>query len=241
MPVLELLISAGVLARLSGGEQDNVILAECGKHSNNEAWGMRWAHVSSPNIPANSSFVVVDPKTGVATPQCLNVEAWGKIPNSRIWATTCMVETHPHVLNRIWQITATGSIMNPVSGLCLGLKTEGLYPVQVGDSTALKECEGPNASTWTFDEPKGSGYITHAQTGLCVAAISPNAPTPAPPPTPPPVPRTINVTVSVDGVNPAGHSQDGYVSFNLDWHKDDEEPPAWISMSGTIACSSLKA
>jgi hypothetical protein len=73
----------------AGGPDDTVLLAECSKKPGVEQWGMRWAHVSSPNIPANSSFVVVDPKTGNPTLQCLNVEAWGRNTGDRVWATVC--------------------------------------------------------------------------------------------------------------------------------------------------------
>lgn len=201
---------------MHGGEDDLVILAACGKINSVEPWGMKWAHVSSPNIPANSSFVVVDPKTEKPTTQCLNVEAWKRAPGSKVWSTTCKDEDKPKVLNRVWQIEANGSIVNPVSHNCLDIKTNGDYPIEADDTTELKSCSGKDASTWTFDVPKGSGHITHVQTGLCVfakkgAGPTPKIPTPPPPPTPAPAPHTVNVSIIIDTATPLAHSADGYV------------------------------
>ena len=38
----------------------------------------------------------------------------------------------------------------------------------------------------------------------------------------------------LDGSVPCGASADGYVSFNFDWHKNSEEPPAWVNMSAIL-------
>ena len=186
-------------AATSGGQENAIALAKCDANS----WGMRWAHVSSPNIPANSSFVVVDPKTGMPTAQCMNVEAWGRSAGDKVWATTCHVEDKPKVLNRVWQVFPNGSVVNPVSHLCLDVKRDAGYPVEIGDATCLMSCTANNASKLKYDEE--TQHITHVASGLCIAA----APVPPTPPTPAPVPRTVNVTVSIDGSSPLSHSADG--------------------------------
>lgn len=52
-------------------------------------------------------------------------------------------------------------------------------------------------------------------------------PTPPAPPSPPPFKTTA--TVSVDASRSVAKSSDGFVSFNFDWHKDEEELPVWIN------------
>jgi hypothetical protein len=40
--------------------------------------------------------------------------------------------------------------------------------------------------------------------------------------------------VTLDGTVARGQSADGFVSFNLDWHKNNEESPDWINMSAIL-------
>eukprot|EP00911_Craspedida_sp_UC1_P002706 UC1_evm1s1987 len=91
----------------------------------------------------------------------------------------------------------------------------------------------PSPSVWAYDAT--TGHI-HNGAGLCVALSSsgpPPPPPPAPPlpPTPPPPPFTARASVNVSTASPVARTAHGFVSFNFDWHKDDEEPPVWERMS----------
>ena len=151
-----------------------------------------WAHVDEPNIPANSSFVVR------GTSQCLNVCAWGKSAGDKVWTTQCSPETPPHVLNRVWLLQSNGTVLNPVSGLCVD-GPSGAASV-AGDTTQLRSCGAPDATRWSFDS--ADGKIRAESSGLCLAlagALPPAPPAPAPPA--PPAPRD-HATLTLGGIAP---------------------------------------
>ena len=211
---VDVLLSGLSAAATLGGDSIDVKLITC------DSSATAWARASPPNIPANSSLVVR------GTSQCLNVEAWRTAPGSHVWTTACKTEEAPHVLNRVWLMQANGTLLNPASELCLdGAKGAASA---AGDRLQLRDCGAADASKWAFNE--GSGQLSAPFTGLCIALDGQLAPTPAPTPAPAPAPRERTV-VTLGGAEPRARSARGYSSFNMDWHANSEEPPAWINMS----------
>ena len=67
---------------------------------------------------------------------------------------------------------------------------------------------------------------------LCLQS-TPNPP--PPPPAPAPAPSTFNAVLDLSPKAPSNSTTSAtMVSFNFDWHENDEEPPAWINCSALL-------
>eukprot|EP00750_Incisomonas_marina_P029050 INCI7031.9.p1 GENE.INCI7031.9~~INCI7031.9.p1 ORF type:complete len:612 (+),score=63.50 INCI7031.9:363-2198(+) len=200
------------------------------------------SNLPSSDVPRNAAQVVLTAAAGCPTSGgsrcCMNVEAWGTKAGDRVWTTICAaVEPVEHELNRIWvHDNTTGSsgdvLLNPASKMCAD--APGGVNAEPGDRLQLVDCRGPNASKWVFSAVDGSlSQASHsgAYPGLCVASYVAPTPAPAPAPSPKTVSARLNVPTSGDAV--ATTSQE-MVSFNLDWHENNEETPLWINMSALV-------
>eukprot|EP00041_Stephanoeca_diplocostata_P038509 m.1520979 g.1520979 ORF g.1520979 m.1520979 type:complete len:586 (-) comp25229_c0_seq4:3871-5628(-) len=182
----------------------------------------------------NGTSIILKPQNGVPASCmngdcCVNVMAWGTHVGAIVWATHCGDEAKSKELSRAFLRTEDGAIVNPTSDKCLGLQS-GPGKTQI----VLVEC----GDALHFDIDTDTGTISEqCNYGLCLELDSTKPkPTPSPPPAPPspPFPSTIRANANVGTAASIATSADTMVSFNLDWHKNEEEWPVWVNASALI-------